>query len=240
MSIVPAEVEGRFLILGAGPAGHTAAMVAAELGAPVTIVEPSVLGGEAHLLDCIPSKTMVATSRRADSIRNAAKLGIVAEPGRVDLGDLATRIETIVSDLGEDVSEVLRRQGVQIIEGRGRLTSSHMASALTSDGEVEISFESGLIATGSSPRVPLWAEVDGERVMTTRHAYSLPALPEHLVIVGSGVTGVEFVHIFSSLGCGVTLIVSRQQVLPHYDPEVAAVLETEFLQRGVNLVKGAR
>jgi len=152
VSIVPAEVEGRFLILGAGPAGHTAAMVAAELGAPVTIIEPSVLGGEAHLLDCIPSKTMVATSRRADSIRNAAKLGIVAEPGRVDLGDLATRIETIVSDLGEDVSEVLRRQGVQIIEGRGRLTSSHMASALTSDGEVEISFESGLIATGSSPR----------------------------------------------------------------------------------------
>ncbi len=97
-----------------------------------------------------------------------------------------------------------------------------------------------LIATGSRPRVPDWAHPDGERVLTTRQAYPPPTMPEHLIVIGSGVTGVEFVHMFSSFGAKVTLIVSRQQVLPQKDPEVAAALEDELLRRGVKLFKGAR
>ena len=96
------------------------------------------------------------------------------------------------------------------------------------------------MSTGSRPWEPQWAAVDGQRIITTRHAYGLPELPDHIIIVGSGVTGVEFVHIFSSLGAEVTLLVSRQQVLPHRDAEVAAVLEEDFLERGVRLLKGAR
>jgi dihydrolipoamide dehydrogenase len=112
--------------------------------------------------------------------------------------------------------------------------------ARTADGEIPLRFDLALVSTGSAPRIPAWAVVDGERILTTRHAYSLPAVPEHLVVVGSGVTGVEMVHIFASLGARVTLVVSRQQVLPHRDPEVAAVLEEDFLERGVRLLKGAR
>jgi dihydrolipoamide dehydrogenase len=96
------------------------------------------------------------------------------------------------------------------------------------------------VATGSRPRVPDFAAVDGERVLTTRQAYPPPEIPSHLVIVGSGVTGVEFTHMFEALGSEVTLVVSRQQVLPLKDPEVAAVLEEAFLERGVHLLKGAR
>src|SRR5690606_14973143 len=88
--------------------------------------------------------------------------------------------------------------------------------------------------------IPDWADVDGERILTTRDAYPPRELPDHLVVIGSGVTGVEFVHMFSSLGSDVTLIVSRQQVLPQKDPEVAAALEDELLRRGVTLFKGAR
>ena len=90
------------------------------------------------------------------------------------------------------------------------------------------------------PGSPPWAELDGDRLLTTRDAYPPQVLPDHLVVIGSGVTGVEFVHMFSSLGCEVTLIVSRQQVLPQKDPEVAAVLEADFSRRGVHLLKGAR
>jgi pyruvate/2-oxoglutarate dehydrogenase complex dihydrolipoamide dehydrogenase (E3) component len=97
-----------------------------------------------------------------------------------------------------------------------------------------------LLSTGSRPRIPDWAEPDGQRVLTTRDAYPPPELPEHIVVVGSGVTGVEFVHLFSAFGSKVSLIVSRQQVLPTKDPEVAAALEEDFLGRGVNLLKGAR
>jgi len=90
------------------------------------------------------------------------------------------------------------------------------------------------------PRIPEWCRPDGERVLTTRQAYPPPELPTHLVVIGSGVTGVEFVHMFRSFGSDVTLIVSRQQVLPQKDPEVAAALEDDFLRRSVRLFKGAR
>jgi dihydrolipoamide dehydrogenase len=104
----------------------------------------------------------------------------------------------------------------------------------------ELDADAILISTGSRPRIPEFCIPDGERILTTRQAYPPPELPEHLVVVGSGVTGVEFVHMFSALGSKVTLIVSRQQVLPQKDPEVAAALEDDFLERGVKLLKGAR
>jgi dihydrolipoamide dehydrogenase len=146
----------------------------------------------------------------------------------------------ITARLVGGLTALLGSQGVEIVPGRARLAGPHLAVAETAGGSRQIPFDRALLATGSVPRVPGWAAVDGERVLTTRHAYRLEVLPEHLLVVGSGVTGVEFTHIFSSMGSRVTLLVSRQQVLPHRDAEVAAVLEEDFLERGVTLVKGAR
>lgn len=231
----------RFLIIGGGPAGNTAATVAARLGAEVTLVEAEIVGGGAHLLDCIPSKTMAATSVRMEAIRSAQQLGIEDQGAGVDLEVLNRRMATISHNLSADIVNILTSQGVDILRGRGRFLGPHRARVDLSDGgSRELDFDVALIATGSAPREPGWAEIDGDRIFTTRQAYSLSMVPEHLVIVGSGVTGVEFVHIFSFLGSRVTLIVSRQQVLPHRDPEVATVLEADFLERGVTLMKGAR
>lgn len=232
--------QPRLLIIGGGPAGTAAATTGAALGARVTLVESSILGGAAHLWDCIPSKTMTATAIRINSIRNAARLGLVAEPGKVDPAQLAERIATISNDITRGWQGMLDSQGVVFHEGRGRLTGPHEALVSTAAGEVPVEFDYAVVSTGSEPRVPAWATVDGERVLTTRDAYDLAEVPEHIVIVGSGVTGVEFVHIFETLGSRVTLVVSRQQILPHRDPEVAAVLEEDFLERGVKLVIGAR
>jgi dihydrolipoamide dehydrogenase len=110
----------------------------------------------------------------------------------------------------------------------------------TAEGPVEVAADAILLTTGSRPRLPDWAELDGDRVLCTRDAYPPVTWPEHLVVIGSGVTGVEFVHMFSSLGAEVTLIVSRQQVLPSKDAEVAAALEDELIRRDVRLLKGAR
>lgn len=227
----------RFLIIGAGPAGTAAATNAATLGAQVTLVESSVVGGAAHLWDCIPSKTMTATAVRIDSMRNAPRLGLVAAPGSVDSAQLANRISTIAGDINRSWEGLLKSQAVEIVSGRARLVGPNEAEV---DGSRRIRFDVCLLSTGSDPRVPDWAPVDGERVLTTRDVYDLPSVPETLVVIGSGVTGVEFVHIFESLGSDVSLVVSRQQILPHRDPEVAAVLEENFLERGVRLVIGAR
>ena len=123
-------------------------------------------------------------------------------------------------------------QGVRMHRRSGRLKGPNEVVVETADGVEELEADAILVATGSRPRIPDWATVDGDRVLTTRQAYPPPELPAHLVVIGSGVTGVEFVHMFTSLGCEVTLVVSRQQVLPQKDPEVAAALEDEFLRRG--------
>lgn len=231
----------RFLVIGGGPAGTSFATTAAARGAQVTVVEKDIIGGGAHLLDCIPSKTMTASAIRISVLRDAANVGLVTAPGKVDTGSLSTRIQAITGDLNRSLVSLLDSQSVEMIRGRGRLVDDHTAVVETEEGEERrLQFDTALISTGSVPRVPEWAPVDGERVLTTRHAYDLPEVPEHLIVIGSGVTGVEFVHIFQSLGARVTLVVSRQQILPHRDPEVAAVLEENFLERGVKLVIGAR
>lgn len=231
----------RLLIIGGGPGGTQAASTAASLGAQVTLVEKDIIGGAAHLWDCIPSKTMTATAIRIGSIRNASRLGLVADPGKVDVRELATRIQGISHDITTRWRGLLASQNVQLVHGLGRFTGPNSAVVVDSDGaETEVEFDHALISTGSKPRVPEWAEVDGDRILTTRDAYDLPELPEHMIVIGSGVTGVEFVHIFETLGSKVTLVVSRQQILPHRDAEVAAVLEEDFIARGVKLVIGAR
>ena len=235
-----AETAVRFLIIGAGPAGTAAATSAAALGAKVTLVERQVVGGAAHLLDCIPSKTMTATAVRIDSMRNAARLGLVAAPDQVDSRQLTERIESITRDINLRWISLLGSQNVEMIAGSARLTGPNEAMIDTDKGSRRLEFDRCLISTGSAPRVPPWAKVDGERVLTTREAYGLPEIPKHVVVIGSGVTGVEFVHIFESLGSDVTLVVSRRQILPHRDSEVAAVLEENFLERGVKLLIGAR
>lgn len=236
-----ANTKPHLLIIGGGPAGTQAATTAAARGARVTLVERDIVGGAAHLWDCIPSKTMAASALRHTSVRNAAKLGLMTDPGKVDTAVLGSRIREITSDINANWVDLLRSQGITLLEGSGRLVDKNTAVVTTSEGvETRVTFDKALISTGSFPRVPEWAPVDGKRVLTTRHCYDLDHVPDHLVVIGSGVTGVEFVHIFESLGAQVSLVVSRQQILPHRDAEVAAVLEEDFLERGVKLIIGAR
>ena len=228
------------VIIGGGPGGHTAATYAARYGAQVTVIERELVGGAAHLLDCIPSKTMIATGGAISFARRVGGMGLSDVEARLDPDRMRERIRAIEHQLEESTVDLLTSQGVRIIRGTGRLLGPGRAEAITGSGSEELEADVFVLATGSRPRVPEWAPVDGERILTTRDAYPPPEMPDHLVVVGSGVTGVEFVHMFTSLGVKVTLIVSRQQVLPGKDPEAAALLEQSFIDAGVSLYKGAR
>jgi NAD(P)H dehydrogenase (quinone) len=228
------------VIIGGGPGGNTAATYAARLGAEVTLIESDVVGGAAHLWDCIPSKTMIATGAAMSFSRRIEGMGLSHQDAVLDIEAQRRRVMHIEGYLNGQVTTLLESQGVRLIRGVGRVKGRHEVVAETEDGIEELVADAILISTGSRPRIPDWAQPDGEQILTTRQAYPPPVMPEHLVVIGSGVTGVEFVHMFSSFGARVTLIVSRQQVLPGKDPEVAAALEDSLLQRGVRLFKGAR
>ncbi len=231
----------RFVIIGGGPAGNSAATAAARRGAQVTLIERDVVGGAAHLWDCIPSKAMIASGGAVSFVRRSPGMGLAQLAAEVDLDGMKRRVVAIEERLHRSVASLLTDQGVRLIPGKGRLAGPHQVVAEAADGtEVELEADAVLLATGSRPRIPDWAHPDGDRVLTTRQAYPPPTLPGHLVVIGSGVTGVEFVHMFASLGSQVTLVVSRQHVLPNKDPEVAQALEDEFVRRGVRLLKGAR
>ncbi|MDX1450534.1 MAG: FAD-dependent oxidoreductase, partial [Acidimicrobiia bacterium] len=144
----------RLLVIGGGPAGTSAATTAAARGARVTVVEKDVIGGAAHLWDCIPSKTMTASAVRIDSVRNAAKLGLVTEPGQMHTGNLSARIKAITGDINATLVDMLDSQGVDLVPGTGRVVDEHTAVAATGEGEQTIPFDTLLVSTGSAPRVP--------------------------------------------------------------------------------------
>jgi pyruvate/2-oxoglutarate dehydrogenase complex dihydrolipoamide dehydrogenase (E3) component len=230
----------RMVIIGGGPAGNQAATHAARLGAEVTLVEKDIVGGAAHLWDCVPSKAMIATGGALRLINESEGMGLTSASASVDLDALKARITAIERRLQHSVTDLLESQGVRILQGTGRLRGPNEVLVEAADEHHELEADVVVLSTGSRPRVPEWVEVDHQRILTTRDAYPPPDLPEHLVVIGAGVTGVEFVHMFSAFGCDITFIVSRQQVLPQKDPEVAAALEDDFLRRGVRLFKGAR
>lgn len=240
----------RIGILGGGPAGYEAALVAAQLSADVTVVERDGLGGACVRYDCVPSKTFIATSETMSAFRAAPALGVRAgDPATltVDAAGVHARVKDLALAQSEDVRQRLLAEGVRLIAGTGRFAPDqgdravHRLAVTRPDGSAEaLEVDVVLVATGASPRVLPGARPDGERVLTWRDVYDLPELPEHLVVVGSGVTGAEFASAYTEMGVRVTLVSSRDRVLPSEDADAAAVLEEVFAAHGGEIAKHAR
>ncbi|HEV2374740.1 MAG TPA: NAD(P)H-quinone dehydrogenase [Streptosporangiaceae bacterium] len=228
------------VILGGGPGGYEAALVAAQLGAKVTVVEPAGLGGACVLTDCVPSKTLIATSESMGLLRSSGGLGIRiphdAGPLSVDAPRLYARIKGLASAQSADIAARLAAEGVEVVAERGRLAGPHTVVA----GEREISAGVVLLATGGLPRKLPGAQPDGERILSWRHLYDLDELPPELVVVGSGVTGAEFASAYQAMGSQVTLVSSREHVLPQEDRDAAMVVEDVFRRRGMTVLGRSR
>ncbi|MFC4602580.1 NAD(P)H-quinone dehydrogenase [Rhodococcus kronopolitis] len=239
----------RIVIIGGGPAGYEAALVAAQHGAAVTVIDSDGIGGACVLWDCVPSKTFIASTGIRTDMRRATDLGITLDISQatISLSQTNARVKSLAQAQSSDIRDRLQSEGVELLAGTAELVDSvigmaeHQVKATLADGsERVIDAEVVLIATGASPRVLPGAEPDGQRILNWRQLYDLDALPEHLVVVGSGVTGAEFVSAYTEMGVQVTMVSSRDRVLPHEDEDAALVLEEALSERGVTLVKHAR
>ncbi|BAV40508.1 NAD(P)H-quinone dehydrogenase [Mycobacterium ulcerans] len=241
----------RIVILGGGPAGYEAALVAATShpeSAQVTVIDSDGIGGAAVLDDCVPSKTFIASTGLRTELRRAPHLGFLIDfdEAKISLPKIHARVKELAAAQSADITAQLLSVGVHVIAGKGELLDPapglrHRVKATAADGTTsEHDADVVLIATGASPRILPSARPDGERIQTWRQLYDLDALPQHLIVVGSGVTGAEFVDAYTELGVRVTVVASQDHVLPYEDADAALVLEESFAERGVRLFKNAR
>jgi pyruvate/2-oxoglutarate dehydrogenase complex dihydrolipoamide dehydrogenase (E3) component len=240
----------RVVIIGGGPAGYEAALVAAQLGAEVTVVEREGAGGACVLHDCVPSKTFIASSDVVTAYRDTEEFGIRGaslDTVSVDASVVNSRVKRLAAAQSGDICATLTKAGVRFVQGTARLGDDtighlHRVVVTPSDGESEYSIDATavLIATGATPRVLPTARPDGDRILDWRQVYDLTELPRHLVVVGSGVTGAEFASAYLALGVEVTLVSSRDRVMPTEDPDAAVVIENVFRSRGMKIMGRAR
>ena len=236
----------KVVIIGGGPGGYEAALVANQLGGDVTLVERDGLGGAAVLSDCVPSKTLIATAEVMVRIESARQLGLhiagddVTDVVRVDLGEVNERVLELARAQSRDIERRLLTDGIDIVRGSARLDGAHRVLVATADGERALDADILLLATGTTPRELPDAQCDGERILNWKQVYNLTEVPERLIVVGSGVTGAEFASAYDGLGCDVVLISSRAQVLPGEDQDAAAVLQKAFGERGMTIMSQCR
>ena len=246
----------RIVVIGGGPGGYDAALAAAQLGADVTLIERTGIGGSAVLTDVVPSKSLIATAEAVSAVKDADKLGvqifITDDKGAPRKAHVAVNLEAINKRLlkmamaqSEDMSETLSNEGVRIIVGHGRFEGPNAVVVSSAENDPSTDFEhldadTVVVAVGASPRILDTAQPDGERILTWKQLYDLKSVPEHLIVVGSGVTGAEFASAYRSLGAEVTLVSSRDQVLPGEDADAAKVIQGVFKRSGMTLLNKAR
>ncbi|MEN5075334.1 NAD(P)H-quinone dehydrogenase [Isoptericola cucumis] len=253
----------RVVVVGGGPGGYEAALVARRLGAHVTVVERHGVGGAAVLTDVVPSKTLIATAEWLTTAEQGPELGIRSEalvssetglePGvdpaarssraRRDLVDLKAvnaRVLALAEAQSADIRARLEREGVEVLTGRGRLDGPSRVVVEQESGTVTRDADTILLATGATPRTLPTAVPDGERILTWTQLYRLTELPEKLIVVGSGVTGAEFAGAYHALGSDVVLVSSRDRVLPGEDMDAAELLEGVFRSRGMTVMSRSR
>lgn len=237
------------VILGGGPGGYEAALVAAQLRGRVTVVDSDGIGGSAVVTDCVPSKTLIATAEVMQDLYSADELGIEfhdhegdrATQVSVNLAQVNARVKRLAEEQSQSIAARLEAAGVRILRGRGRMeTAETVVVDLPDGGQERVEATAVLVATGASPRVLDSAMPDGERILTWEQVYDLDELPSHLIVVGSGVTGAEFASAYLALGAQVTLVSSRDRVLPGEDADAAEVLEGVLTRHGMNVLSRSR
>ncbi|GGD81773.1 NAD(P)H-quinone dehydrogenase [Microbacterium murale] len=254
MSSTPFERTQRVAVLGGGPGGYEAALAAAQLGAEVTLVERVGVGGSAVLTDVVPSKSLIATADAAVAISEASDLGVqfyakgaAGKPLKpeiaINLAAVNKRLLALAGQQSEDMRETLLEAGVRILSGHGRLEGPNAIVVATGPGGTDfdrVEADTIIVSVGASPRELDSAKPDGKRILTWTQLYDMKALPEHLIVVGSGVTGAEFASAYMNLGAKVTLVSSRDQVLPGEDKDAAHVLEKVFKRGGMTVLSKSR
>ncbi|CAN5366482.1 dihydrolipoyl dehydrogenase [soil metagenome] len=221
------------VILGGGSGGYACALRSAQLGNRVALVESAELGGTCLHRGCIPTKAMLHSAEVADSARAAEAFGVQARYEGIDMSGVHAYKDAVVGRLHKGLQGLVAGAGIDVLAGRGRLTSANTVQV----GEREVRGEAIVLATGSAPRLLPDIPVGGP-VVTSNEALRLARVPERVVILGGGVIGVEFASIYRSFGAEVTVVEAAERLLPSEDSAVSSALRRAYRKRGISVLTG--
>ncbi|HAK88230.1 MAG TPA: dihydrolipoyl dehydrogenase, partial [Nitrospiraceae bacterium] len=232
----------KLTIIGAGPGGYVAALKAAQLGAQVTVIEDTEVGGTCLNRGCIPTKALVASAEALHKARSLDEYGIdISGDITPNLAKIIERKNKVISVQVKGIRSLFKSWGVNLIEGRGMMLTPEKVEVQKKDNTVEIiETDKIIIATGSRPaQIPIFP-FDGEHIMSSDDAMNVKSIPKSLIIIGAGVIGCEFACIFRELGTEVTMVEMVSRAVSTEDPEISEVLEKELKKKKIKLMTGVK
>jgi len=227
-----AETIGTYdlVVIGSGPGGYTAAIRAAQLGMKTAIVEAAELGGICLNWGCIPTKALLRSAEIYTLMRRAGEFGLSSGDADYDWPRVIRRSREVAERMNKGVAFLMKKNGIDVHAGRGRIGEKPGTVEI---GDARIGARNIMIATGGRPRMIPGITPDGERILTSREAMTLPRRPDRMIIVGAGAIGVEFAYFYASFGTKVTLVEMLPQLLPVEDEEISKELSRAFTKKGI-------
>jgi dihydrolipoamide dehydrogenase len=223
-------------VIGAGPGGYVAAIRASQLGMKAALVERDRLGGVCLNWGCIPTKALLKMAEHYEFLREAESWGFKAEGVGVDWAKVIARSREAADKLSKGVASLMKKNKITVFTGAARFLTPARLTVTGADGKTqEISTLRAIIATGARPATIPGVQVDGKRVIASKEAMILPAIPKSMTVIGAGAIGLEFAYFYSCFGTEITLLEYFDKVLPTGDDEVCALLARSFKKRGIQI-----
>ncbi len=227
------------IVLGSGPGGYVAAIRAAQLGLKTAIVERENLGGICLNWGCIPTKALLRSAEVFHQIRHADAYGLSADEPGFDLAKVVARSRAVAKQLNQGVTHLMKKNKITVHMGEGTITAPGRMKVTTEGKTTELAAKHIIIATGARARELPFAQSDGKRIWTYRHAMTPPEMPTELLVIGSGAIGIEFASFYNDLGAKVTVVEMLDRIVPVEDADVSDALAKSLAKQGMTLLTGA-
>ena len=226
-------------VIGGGPGGYVAAIRAAQLKLKTVVIERDKLGGVCLNWGCIPTKALLKNAEIFDKLKHGAEWGIKVENPQFDFGRIIKRSRDVADQMSSGIDFLMRKNKITAINGEARITKDKKIHVKREGGEDTIEAKHIIVATGARPKSLPGVEIDKDRVISSRQAMSLNAVPKTLTVVGAGAIGSEFAYFYAVLGTKVTVIEYMDRILPIEDHESSKVVSRAFQKSGMKIITGA-
>jgi dihydrolipoamide dehydrogenase len=227
------------IVLGGGPGGYVAAIRAAQLGMKTAVVEREHLGGICLNWGCIPTKALLRTSEINHLLHDLASYGFAADNIRFDLDKVVQRSRAVAKQLASGVGHLLKKNKVTVFDGQGRLAGKQTIT-VTGKKPATLKAPHIILATGARARQLPGLETDGKLIWSYKEAMVPQAMPNRLLVIGSGAIGIEFASFYRNMGVDVTVVEVMDRILPVEDEEISAFARKAFEKHGIRILTDAK